>query len=199
MPNPTEQKRIFLVTAILAVLLVGIFLLRYQRKQNFLSQKVIPTIVLPSPSPTPENLVGIYTITTSAKQVKLGGNFTATVSFSVPGKILDGTDVVLFFDPDYLTASSTLAFGDYFALYPRKEVNNEKGFIKVTAIESKSSEANSAATPLFNASFRAKKGGSTTLSFDFAKGTTNKTTLVEKGSSKNILGSVNEAVVTIEP
>jgi len=51
---------------------------------------------------------------------------------------------------------------------------------------------------LFYLKVKALKAGETVLSFDYQEGRTNLSNVVEKGTSKNILGSVENARIVIE-
>jgi len=51
---------------------------------------------------------------------------------------------------------------------------------------------------LFTIPFTAKNTGKVTLSFDFQKGKTNLTTLIEHQTSRNILGQADPVNLTVE-
>ncbi|MBI5452711.1 hypothetical protein HY945_04560, partial [Candidatus Gottesmanbacteria bacterium] len=101
-------------------------------------------------------------------------------------------------DPNYLTADNNLIFGPYFDSYPRQEVDNTAGIIKVSGYSPKDLSPLTSATSFFSVSFQAKKKGSGNVVVDFQAGKTNLSTLVERGTSKNILGVVGNEKIVIE-
>lgn len=199
MSNPAESKKIFLVTGVLAILLIGIFVIRWQRQKSLSQDGKTGEVTTAKKTPTPtfEPVTGVYYALPSQKSVKAGGKVSVNVAFVAEGKKLDGSDVILKFDPNFLVADKSLVFGDYFSNYPRKEVDNSKGIIKVTGFTPKKADPITVLTSLFTVTFQAKKTGTTKITFDFVKWATSTTTLVEKGTSKNLLGTANEAVLTI--
>lgn len=197
----TEFKKILIVISILILLTIGLFILRRERKKAV--EQAIKNIVpsrkeLQTPTTTPEVLSGVYKIVFEKESISVGESVNASISFTTDSRILSGSDVILFFDPVFLEPEEDLVVGDYFESYPRKLVDKTKGIIKVTAFGG-NGQIVSTPTTLFTVTFKGKKSGTTTVSFDFVKGRTNLTTLVEKGTSKNILGEVYSATLTIAP
>lgn len=200
-----EFKKIIIVISVLLVLLVGLFTLRWQRRRVLEKKmreltssqlKVKPPIIISTK--VEEALSGVYKIVFKKENIKVGETVSAHIVFTADKKIISGSDVILRFNPTFLSADLNIKLGDYFASYPLKSVDNEKGTIKVTAFSGKNKPVSSSIT-LFTVSFTAKRAGKTTVDFDFQKGRTNLTTLVEKGTSKNILGQIIDGTVTIEP
>lgn len=197
-----EYKKIFIVVLVLIILTIGLFILRRERKKTLeeaLKKETASTgEELQAPTITPEVLSGVYKIIFEKGNISVGESVGTSASFTTDSRILSGSDVILSFDPAYLEVEGDIKPGDYFSSYPRKLVDNAKGIVKATAFGG-SGQIVSQPTTLFTVTFKAKKEGTTTLSFDFAKGRTNLTTLVEKGTSKNILGNVYGATLTIGP
>lgn len=191
-----DFKKIIVVLLVLLLLFVAIFFLRFWKKtplgQNFnpKTSKVVPT--------TAEILVGKFSLDPAEEKIKAGGQFTLKIAFSAPGKRIDGADVILRFDPQMLQALEATA-GTYFSLYPRKEIKKE-GTIQVTAFTPSSDKILSESDEILflTVSFKALKAGVSQITFDYQKGRTNLTTLVESKTSKNILGSVNQAKIIIQ-
>lgn len=201
--NFLELVKIATVGTVLLLLLGGALLLRQASRKKKEVFQVPPTPTssvtrLPTSSPTLYPTIGKYFLTPESNQVKIDQTFELSLVFSAPGKILDGGDVILRFDPVFLETLEIIE-GDYFNLYPRKTIDNKIGSVKITGIRTKVDTPLSETASFAKISYRAKKTGTTQVTFDFVKGKTNRTTLVEKGTSQNILGSVFPVTITIEP
>lgn len=202
----TTYEKIGLAWGLLVLLIVLALAIRlFSPKQKAPVTKVTPKIsVMPTAVPTVEPIIGRLFINPSRKNVKVGENFTLDVVFQTKGKILDGVDAIIRFDPAIITAEGdvshpiSVAVGSHFDSYPRQEVDNEVGVIKVSGYSPKDLSPVSTATSLFTINFQAKKKGTTNVTIDFERGRTNLSTLVERGTSKNILGVVGNAVITIK-
>lgn len=197
-----EMKKIMFVTVILLILLVGIIAVRFQKSSqlNGLSRSggsgsVIPPTTTVTPRPAP---VGAYTINPSTVNLKAGQSTTVDVLFTANNKKLDGADAVLLFDPQYLSAGPILP-GPYFGLYPRKEINNNLGFVKVTGLSRVTQTPVTSTVTFFTLTLTAKKAGTSALKFDFTYGLNNKSTLVEAKTSLNLLGVTSGSQITISP
>lgn len=201
--NFGELVKIAAVGTILLILLGGALLLRQKDwKKTEIPQMEQPTpkvarAVL-SPTPTFTPAIGKYMLIPENNRVTVGQIFQLTAKFWAPGKILDGSDVILHFDPGFLEARQIVE-GDYFSTYPRKTVDNKTGIVKITGIGTKVDTPLSETASFAKISYRVKKTGTTQVTFDFVRGKTNQTTLVERGTSRNILGNVFPVTITIEP
>lgn len=192
-----DKKRIFVVLIVLAVLIAGILLVRRQKalelSKNLKDQgkKVEITI-------KPEEKVGKMSISVSPEKLLIGENGFLTVNFLAPEYKLYGADVILLYDPQFIEVrQDSLSFGDYFNSFPRQQVDQENGIIKVTAISGRQENMKNE-DKLFSFEFTALKAGQTKVDFDFKLGETNTTTLVEKETSKNILETVEGITINIE-
>lgn len=200
-----ETKKIGIVIVVLIILLLGILVIRKRPKSSenvsttnttnqvdISYEEATPTIIKEVPP-------GIYTIELEPKDIRVGEETSAGISFTAKDKNVTGTDIVLRFNPEFLEAGESIVTSDYFSNYPRREVNNKDGLIKVTGFSPVNGSVEDRTVNVFTVKFKGKKGGSTKISFDFELGKTNMTNIVEKGTSKNILGQVREAIVLIEP
>ena len=205
-----EKKKIFMVLVVLFVLLGVLIFTRFQRTTsektgNITTDKTSEKPLLtpttsPMPTPTLGQLEGNYTISVSNSNIAIGDIVRADIAFTASGKQLAGSDVHLRFDPELLEANENLESGNYFSSFPRKQIDNQTGIIKVTGYNPVSTDVLSDnPVTFFVVEFKAKKSGTARISFDFQPGKTNLTTLVEKGTSRNILGKINEAALTIKP
>lgn len=199
-----DLGKILVVLLILAVLFLGIIWLRNKNTQVVKSPSETKkedreqvTVQKPTVIPTVNKNVASYSLVPSQSKVNLGQNVVLSVNFDTLGKKIDGADAVLRFDPNFLESDKNIQPGDYFEVYPRKDVDNTGGFIKVSAFSVKNEDTKGKIT-LFQVAFKAKKAGKTEVRVEFQKGTTNLSTLVEKDTSKNILGRVGNATIIIQ-
>lgn len=193
--NLSQRQKFILILLVLVVLSFGFL---YLRREKEVEVAVVPTRPIEVIQPTPYPLSGSYGITLAKTNYNVGEKFTAAIEFTVEGREIFGTDVVLHFDPQILGAESTLIVGDYFQNYPRQEVDNAKGLIKVTAFGANKEKPSQNAN-VFSVTFTPKKAGVTAISFDFEERRTDLTTLVEEGTSRNILAQANPVQIVIEP
>ncbi len=190
-----DQQKILLVFAFLVVLLIGIVILRNQRSTQLRQQIDQP---VSTSDVGQEESMGIMQVNLSETQIQVGDIVTAQVTMQTRDIPLFGSDAILKYDPLYLqvTDEDDFIMGDYFQNYPRRENDSENGMIKVTGFFQGEGDLTDP-RELFSVSFRALQEGQTTLAMDFEKGTTNTSTLVEQGTSKNILDEVFNADLTI--
>ena len=198
----TELKKILLVVGILFVLLLVFFALRWQRslmlkkvgdntQKN--AEKTVSETVLPQ-TKEPSYLIGL-----SPNPVQSGDVVNAEVIFDAAGKEVVGSDVIIKYDPTLLQIEEEIVPGKFFSSYLRKTVDNSLGILKVTGINP-AGDGQKPGSPVvfFSVIFKTIKPGASVIKFDFKKGKTNTTTLVEKGTSRNILGLVSDANLIIK-
>lgn len=196
--SKSDFQKIILVVIILLVLLIGLVMVRGTKKttlNNTLNKTVDKK---PTATVTKVPLIGKYIFSENSKSVKVGEKFSLVIEFNTPGKILTGADALLFFDPKLLQIESVTQ-GGYFKEYPRKAIDNNKGELKITAFMSRDQNKITGNVPLATLNFKALKSGKTQVKFDFVAGSDNRSTLVEKGTSRNLLGSVGLANIVISP
>lgn len=197
--QPIEVKKIGIVATITLLLLAGVFVMRLLRTpaspadlpQNQI-QSQIPT-VYPTPSEIPPP--GVMEVKTDKKDLAVGESVKATVTIKLAGEdgLVSGADAILTYDPALLSADEVQTL-TMFANYPRKTVDNVNGKIIVTGF---GQGQNMTAGAFFDVQFSAKKSGRTTVKIDFAPGSTNRSTIAQKGTGKNILGRVEGANIKI--
>jgi hypothetical protein len=197
-----EFKKILLVIVILLILTAALFLVRYQRQKSLENLAKIPVeqtaqkpvLLKPGEEGKPG---GSFLISPSSTNLKAGQKASFNLEFETSGKILDGTDALVNFDPLYLEAEGVKT-EDVFEEYPVKRIDNAKGTVRITGLKTRENADFSSKLILGSITFRAKKAGNTLISFDFVKGKTNLSTLIETGTSRNILDIVQGSAVTIE-
>lgn len=200
--TPSTIKKISVVYGILVILIIVALAIRFWpgknlNKPNIISQpplspntKVLPTVVK---SP----LVGKISLQSSSYNYKAGDTGELTVLFEAAGMKLDGIDIVLRYDPGIINVAG-FSEGKYFKLYPRKDIDNSLGIVKVIALEpAASSTLDGSKVELGVIHFMAKNTGSTGVNFDFISGTTGKTSLTQQGTSQNILGSASGMTIRV--
>lgn len=124
----------------------------------------------------------------------IGETVTVNVSVDSGGRSLEGTDVIVHFDPKVLEATSGgLVKGKIFDEYPLLSLDNKKGLISISGIGSFKGRGQFASVD-----FKAKTAGSTSVVIDYQKGSTADSNLVEAGTSKDILESVENLNLDIQ-
>ena len=205
MTGKSEITKIMIVVVILLLLLTGIFFIR--NKQSVPSNVQESTEEESAAEETgvqeqdktakePENLI---ILEIDNETVTAGDSAAVNLKFKAPGKNIFGSDVYLMYDPDYLQVNENgIGKSDYFVSMPRATTDIENGIIKVTAFDGADKVLDSEFQNLFKVEFRALKTGTTTVSLNFSKGTTNTTTLVERETSRNVLEGVSGLTIVIK-
>lgn len=195
--TPTNLRKIGIVYGLLIVLLVIALFVRFWRGNslnNSITQNNNGRVV----SSNPVLYSGSYSLSADVTVYKAGDKVNVTVYFEAPGKQLDGADVVLHFDSSVIGAT-VISPGTYFRLMPRKEIDDKNGTLYITALDTGTNGPLTGKTSLAVISFTARKAGTTQINFDFTEGGTAKTTLIEHGTSKNILGEAKGITIKIGP
>jgi hypothetical protein len=197
------MARIILVTVVVFVLTIVALILKLRSGSSPsivpIRERPIEVANLPQSTPTPasELPVGVMRIKAPVQSV-LGQPFKVSVSLEAPNTVLSGADMILRYDPEKVSANTEIVTGDFFANYPRKQVDAAKGIIHVTGFGARILDPIQSPQEFCMITFEGKGKGTATFSIDWATNRTNLSTIVERGSSKNILGSAPEATVTIE-
>jgi len=193
----SEKKKILIVIVILLLLVFGIIAVRRGRPiptEENSSQEAAPEESAPTAS---EN--NIIRISSEKTDYQVDEVVPVNISFKALGKKLFGSDIVLLFDPEFLsTQVEDIQDGDFFASYPRKTVDPENGIVKLSAYQGQDIELADQYYSIVNINFKALKKGETEIALSWIKGATNTTNLVENGTSQNILEAVGNLKVTVE-
>lgn len=193
-----NHKRILIILSVFILLIIGLIYFNTKRKSILREDSSKRGVEIATISLTPFQVQSNNSLflVVNPSQVKVNDPVQVAVSLHASGKMLSGSDVILKYDPAYLSASDNLTLGEYFSSYPLKLIDNDKGTVRLTAFGGKK-ETISSPIVIFTVTFKALKPGKTELVIDYQKGSTNKSTLVERGTSKNILEGVTNAVVEI--
>jgi hypothetical protein len=145
---------------------------------------------------TEENLKGKFFLTPEAGNFSVGQVFIVSVWADTGGVETDAADVELTYDPSALRILN-LKKGDIFDEYPQMIFDDGKGTIIIRGIDlpGKTFLGNGKVGEI---TFRAQQAGETQLSFDFQKGVTTDSNLVESGAAKDILGLAKGAEFVIK-
>ena len=177
-----ELTKIVIVVVVLIFLLMGMVVMRLGRKTPIVNQQ--------ADSQVPVIVPGSMSVLLNFHEAEPGERLKADVKFSAHGAKVYGADAVIRFDPTYIEVDENIEQGDFFAVYPRAEVDNTLGIINITGISASSKDPMTAEELLFSFYLVPKVTGETEISLDYQPGATNLSTLVEFGTSKNILGKV---------
>lgn len=202
-----DKQKIAIVVLILIILLGGIWMLRKkdQTQSELPSNQPSPEISIPDTNVSADDdvlpidestLTAKYILTSSSSSLSNGDIFTVTLNLSAVGELLDGTDVLLHFDPSLFQVQGDIETSSLFQSYPQKIVDNSKGEIKLIAFGGPADPLQQD-EQLLAVTFTAVGKGNARVWLDFQKGRTNTTTVVQKQTSKNILGSVEDISVLI--
>ncbi|MBI2337637.1 hypothetical protein HYU95_00480 [Candidatus Daviesbacteria bacterium] len=162
-----------------------------------------PTPLPPSPAPaaqinTQPKPAGI-SINASKTNFKVNEVVPVSIIVDTGGYTVDGVDLILRFDPKILEATEEgLTKGTILGEYPLKSLDANKGMVYISGVSNtKGGFTGIGQFALIN--FKAKLPGKASLTVDFIKkSATTDSNLVEMGTSKDILESVNNLDLTVQ-
>ena len=195
--------KILIVGVILVLLVLGILIVRSKKGVPGTADTSRGTgtneiVVSASPVPTMDEsyMVGKFYITPNTLKVKTGEKLAFKINFSVIGKKVDGADVVLDYNPSILTVDEAVA-SDYFKLYPRIDTKTA-GKIRISGLAPVSDKPLDREVEFATVTFTAKASGTSNITFEFGKGKTSTTSIVETKTSRNLLGKTEMAKVIVQ-
>jgi hypothetical protein len=143
-----------------------------------------------------ENLQGKFFLMPEGGNFSVGQVFKVGVWLDTGGVKTDAADVELFYDSITLRILN-LKNGDIFDEYPEMSFDDTKGQVVMRGIilPGKTFVGNG---KIGEITFRVQKAGETKLWFDFKKGVTTDSNLVESGAAKDILGIAKGAEFVIK-
>ncbi len=198
----SEIIRVGIVLIILLLLLVILIFLRIKSKQRLIEVQNGKGVLATPTVTVGENIYNnIMFFRPEKKLVTVNEEFDLSIFFQADKKTINGADAVIFYNPEAIEVVEIQASsetGEYFKSYLKKKIDPVKKVIKITGYQPKDQGALSGEKRFATLKLRAKKKGLETLSFDFVAGTTNRTTLVEKGTGKNLLGNAIGAEIEIK-
>lgn len=195
----STHKKIGVVYGFLVILLIVALGVRFWQGRNLKNSYTTSNITSSKKIEKKASWTGKISLVSSATSYKVGDNIDLSVVFEAKGKKLDGADIVLLYNPKVLSAMG-FSEGKSFNLFPRKDIDNKRGMVKVTALDSTSiAQFSTGKDSIGVIHMQAKSAGTATVNFDFSAGSTHKTTLIEQGTSQNILGSAEGITIIVEP
>ncbi len=133
------------------------------------------------------------------EEAKVGEKITVKINLSTNNREINGTDVVISYDPQLFEAAKKLEKGDLFENLLISDVDNNKGIINITA-----SRLSPREKPVLGegtlaiVTFTAKKPGEGQIKIVFDKRDTTTSNVVEAKTSQNILTTVTNATIKIK-
>lgn len=163
--------------------------------------RVLSTPVSPAPPVIKKETVvspGKIYLNTAKKSFTLNETIPVSVMIDSGGHSLDGADLIIRFDPKALEATpGSLIAGSIFDEYPLLSVDAKAGIISASGVSSLRPGFKDVGQFII-VGFKAKVKGNTSLTIDFTKDSTSDSNLVEKGTSKDILESVDNLDIDIQ-
>lgn len=194
----SDKNRIVIVVILLLILLGGIFVIRAKKKPVTYDEKRISnenTRILP----IEEKEDNIIFLTSDKTNLETGETLKIKVSFKAPDKKIFGSDIILLYDPEFLSTDlNSINSGNFFGSYPRKTNDQSNGILKLSAYDGKKEALDAVAYDIMEIDFKAIKIGQTQLSLSFEKGKTNTSNLVEEATSQNILEKTQGLSISID-
>ena len=195
----SERTRIFIVFIILLVMIAGIIAVRRSRKTEVPRPATEETVQTEQEEKNVTAEKYLMLLSSSKTSYQTDENIEVSVDFKAPGKRIFGSDIVLLYDPVFLSTETTnISSGDFFTSFPRKTVDPKNGIVKISAYQGQDTELNNDGINIVKINFTALKAGETEVGFSFVKGKTNTSTLVEAESSENILENVQNLKINID-
>lgn len=198
-PSANDTKKIALVVFILVILLIAIIIVRGKKTQltPLSPQATVTTKENPTSAVKLPDLGGGLVFDPAKVDMQVGSSAELPVFISAKNKLIDGADAIINYDPLYIEVKSVTP-GIYFKNYPLQKIDSKTGTVKVMGFERVGVKLLSENTLFFTLSVTAKKAGTTGLTIKFQKGKTNLSTLVEEGTSKNLLGYTVPVEIVIQ-
>ncbi len=136
------------------------------------------------------------TLSSDKSEYRVGDEVIVSVTLSSSRKV-DGADLIISFDPKVLTAREA-TLGTIFSDYPQNKVDVSLGKVSVSGITSQ--QGGIVPSGEFGRiAFLVKATGTTKISLDFSLGVTVDTNVIESGTGKDILETVNQLELNILP
>lgn len=194
----SEKNKIVIVVILLLILLSGIFVIRAKKRLVSYDESVVSnesTGVMPMT----EKEDNIIFLTSDKTNLETGEILKVKVSFTAPGKKIFGSDIILLYDPEFLSTDlNKISSGNFFGSYPGKTIDPVNGIIRLSAYDGKNEVLEAVAYDIMEIDFKAIKIGQTQLSLSFEKGKTNTSNLVEAATSQNILEKTQGLSILID-
>lgn len=142
--------------------------------------------------------VAKISLVVSGNNFKAGDVIPVSVVIDTAGRLINGVDLIIRFDPKILDATDKdIIKGSLFDDYPMASVDSAKGLILISGI-SNAQKGIKVSGQFIAINLKAKAPGKTSLAIDFEKGTTTHSNLVEQSTISNILEKVDNLEINIQ-
>lgn len=197
----TKKRSLILIVLALILVIEAIWAFRFLSSQGKNPIENITSIV-------PKENIARLSIEPQSVTTTVGEQFTVSVSADLAGREINGLDAIIQYDPTYLevvdsnleTDGIQVENGDMFDSLLYNNVDNQAGIISVTASRiSPETPPVSVNGILSVISFQALKQGNTKIEFVFDPTTTSTSNVTEAKTSENILTTVSNADVIVNP
>jgi hypothetical protein len=191
----TNKKLLFVVGLVLALELAwaGYTLTRPVPPANFKASAPAEAEVL-TPTSASLSLAGLTSVT-------VGQLFDVDVVITVPIET-DATDVIITYDPTKLevvtTGDQAAKIGTLYSNYPVNSADSTEGRIVLAGATDPGAKAFTGQGVFATLTFKAKARGETTLAFEYSKGSTIDSNIVDSKLGRDILDKVTNLTVKIE-
>lgn len=148
------------------------------------------TLLQPSPKVSRVQPIseGRVVLSSSKLNYSVGDQVPVDIYLSTGGYSTIGTDLVINYDPNFLEADEqSFVRGRIYQDYLGINIDNKKGVIVVSGIVNINSGGFNGTGKFGTLNLRAKSQGNTKVSFDFKKGETIDTNVIEDGTSVDVL------------
>jgi len=184
-----ELFMIFLSVAIIFEIIIGFW---------FLEAKDIFGPIVPKAQ---SQYAGQLWLEPAESVIRAGQDFNLKIMINADGQLVNGVDVVLNYDPGFLSVEDQVIPTSLFPLYPRKFIEKEKGQIIITGAQIQKAEKEMLGDQAFaSLKFKALRKGKTEISLatSFKGNTSQGSMIIISGSSRNILGEINNTQIEIK-
>lgn len=193
-----KKRNIFIIVGIiLAIELIWATWTLNKAAPDVRSQTVVNPPISPKLSET------VISLKTPNKNLKVGEEVSVTINISST-KFTDGTDIILFYDPNLLSIVTSSGgnlpahVGGMYSDYPINKVDEKNGRIAISGISA--IDGGVAAQGAFGfVTFKAKAAGKARLVLDFTPKSTVDSNVIEARTSKDILNRVENLEFEIRP
>lgn len=140
-----------------------------------------------------------FSLVANKSSYKKGEIVEIDVRLFTGGYTTDSSDLVVKYDPAYLSASGEdfAVNGEIYSEYPAVQVDGQNGLIGISGITLPGQNSFSGTGSFAKLNFKALKDGQTAVTVDYQPASTADSNVVLSGSTQDILGAVVNADITI--
>lgn len=197
-----RKKLFYVILGIGGLVIIGELIWAYM---NFVNQSTPATTqnIQNTQSAPAEAPIGTISLTAPKTTLSVGEKLTVTINASSSGRLTDGTDLIITYDPNILSVETVgeekrpIVISDVYSEYPSNSIDPTKpGVIAASGI---SSEQNGTVIDgVFGSMiFTAKAPGKTTVGIQFDPNLTSESNIIETNTGKDILNKVQNLEVEV--